>query len=220
MRLFPSLNVLALSFLSLGLSFQPALAWQEQTTVDHQEVRVWTKKLEHTNFRAFRGEVLIAVPIQQVFDFIADTPKAKDWYFNTLEAKQLKRLDEKRFLIYSVTDAPWPVSDRDSVTQVSIDDRNPEKIIIQLQAQPNALPENPNRVRIQTLNGFWQLEKVSQAQTKVTFEVAAEPGGMLPSCLANSMAVDMPYQSLKNLKAQLEQQAHLQRSSASTLDAR
>lgn len=181
-----------------------AQAWQEQTTVDNNDVRVWTKKVENSEFKAFRGEVTIAAPIQQVFDFISDTPKAKEWYFNTLEAKRIKQTGDKQFLIYSVTNAPWPVSDRDSVTQVTVDDAKQDEITITLQAKPDALPLKENKVRITELNGFWKLQKINDNTTRVIFEMAAQPGGLLPSCLANSMAVDMPYKSLTNLKAKLE----------------
>lgn len=182
-------------------------AWQEQTTVDNNHsVKVWTQKVEHTNFKAFRGEVQIAAPMQTVFDFISATERSPEWYFNTKSAKLLKRLNEKEFLVYSVTSAPWPVNDRDSVTHIKVDDQTPGQIRIELNAAPNEIPEKNGMVRIPKLEGYWLLQAIDNNHTKVTFEVAAEPGGLIPSCLANSMAYEMPYESLLNLKRLLEKQ--------------
>ncbi|BBP45839.1 cyclase [Thiosulfatimonas sediminis] len=182
-----------------------SIAWQEQTTVENnQHVQVWTQSVADTNFKAFRGQVTIAAPMQSVFDFIGATEKSPEWYFKTKSAKLLKQLNAKEFLIYSITTAPWPVSDRDSITRVKVEDELPGEITIRLRAEPEELPPQEGMVRITKLDGYWHLKKLDEEHTEVTLEVAAEPGGLLPSCLANSMAYEMPYESLKNLKRILE----------------
>jgi len=77
-----------------------------------------------------------------------------------------------------------------------------------MRAQPDAYPPQIGLIRVPRLEGFWKLQPqhsdTSQPSVKVTLQISTEPGGDIPSWLVNAMVVDMPFNSLKNLKERVE----------------
>ncbi|HHT00035.1 MAG TPA: hypothetical protein ENK73_04170 [Thiomicrospira sp.] len=190
--------------LAISLYLPNAFAWQEAETDEDSPVKVWTQTVENSNFKAFRGQVKINAALTKILDVIRDTANIPKWYHNTIEAKKLNVINEKQSLSYTVTSAPWPVTNRDSVTLVTLKPQENGKYIIELSARPNKYPLQENRIRIPKLEGFWKLVPIKENETEVTLQIAAEPGGEIPSWLANSMVIDMPFYSLSNLKERVE----------------
>lgn len=179
-------------------------AWTLEPTDESSIVKVWTQAVEGSTFRAFKGQVIIKTPMKEVFSVIKDTDNIPSWYHNTKKAKKLKQISDTQALSYAVTSAPWPVSDRDSVTLSTQKTLENGDYLIELVSKPDTYPKQPGLVRIPKLKGYWKLQATSKDLTTVTFEIAAEPGGEIPSWLANSMVVDMPFYTLSNLKMKLE----------------
>ncbi len=199
-RLLP----LILLKLSLSVFCVNAQAWQQQFIDDETAVTVWTQKVAGSDFKAFKGEVVINATVDQVLAVIRDTANVPKWYYNAKHAEQLQRLSANQSLNYSVTSAPWPVTDRDSVILATVIRHDNLNITILMQARPDAHPLQANRIRIQKLDGSWQLQQITPQTTKVILEVTTEPAGQIPSWLANTMVIDMPFYSLDNLKSYVE----------------
>lgn len=53
--------------------------------------------------------------------------------------------------------------------------------------------------------GYWKLVPKNANETEVTYQVHTEPGGSVPSWLANKFVVDAPFNTLKALKERAEQ---------------
>lgn len=197
-----NIAIIALSLISLSAV---AKDWELQETEENAPVQVWTKGVSGSNFKAFRGQVTINASLQQTLAVIKDTANIPKWYHNTAVAKQIATLDNNQSLNYTVTTAPWPVTNRDSVTLVTDKPQANGEYLIELSARPEEYPEQENRIRIPKLEGFWKLVPLAENKTEVTLQIAAEPGGEIPSWLANSMVIDMPFYSLNNLKMRIEE---------------
>jgi len=193
--------IIALSLLSFSTMAQ---VWELQETEENSPVLVWTKAIPGSNFKAFRGQVTINDSLKKTLAVIKDTANIPKWYHNTSIAKQIVILDANQSLNYTVTTAPWPVTNRDSVTLVTDKPQASGEYLIELNARPEEYPEQVNRIRIPKLEGFWKLVPLTANKTEVTLQIAAEPGGEIPSWLANSMVIDMPFYSLTNLKKRVE----------------
>jgi len=113
----------------------------------------------------------------------------------------LKRISQNKHIQYSHTNAPWPVSDRDGVFEVSIE-INPSdgSLYSNAKALPDYLPEKDGIVRIQKSTSSWKAIPKSNGQIRIIYEVEAEPGGNIPEWLANSAASELPYNTFVNLR--------------------
>jgi len=69
---------------------------------------------------------------------------------------------------------------------------------------PTYLPEEKGYVRVAQVDGFWTLVHKADGMTEVTYQVHTEPGGSVPSWLANKFVVDAPFNTLKALKEHAE----------------
>jgi hypothetical protein len=56
-------------------------------------------------------------------------------------------------------------------------------------------------VRVRKGSGFWELEEDSIGNVKVIYQFHGEPGGEIPSWLANTFVVTHPFKVLENLKS-------------------
>lgn len=54
-------------------------------------------------------------------------------------------------------------------------------------------------VRIRKGSGYWDLEEDNDGNVKVVYQFHGEPGGEIPSWLANSFVVSHPLVTLNNL---------------------
>jgi hypothetical protein len=54
------------------------------------------------------------------------------------------------------------------------------------------------------VDGFWKFTPKGADQIEVTYQVHTEPGGDVPSWLANKFVVDAPFNTLKALRERAE----------------
>ena len=60
------------------------------------------------------------------------------------------------------------------------------------------------------MSGFWSFTPVDNGKILVRYQVHAEPGGSLPSWLANSVVVDTPYYTMANMVEMLKKEKYQQ----------
>jgi hypothetical protein len=65
-------------------------------------------------------------------------------------------------------------------------------------------PQEKGFVRVAQVQGFWKMVPQGANQTQVIYQVHTEPGGSVPSWLANKFVVDAPFNTLKALRAKAE----------------
>lgn len=126
----------------------------------------------------------------------------KDWSPNCKVSKLIKT-EGNRQIHYTISEVPFPLQDRDAYVQFEyVQVENGTQINIT--ALPDYKPADEDMVRIPHLNGFWLLEAISSSQTKITYQLQADPGGSIPSWIANAGAVDTPLNSIKSLRKYLK----------------
>ncbi|MNO08734.1 hypothetical protein D3C81_2315520 [compost metagenome] len=54
------------------------------------------------------------------------------------------------------------------------------------------------------MDGLWKLVPKGAGEVEVTYQVHTEPGGSVPSWLANSFVVDAPFNTLKAMRERAE----------------
>lgn len=161
-------------------------------------IRVFTKEIPNASLDAFMGVGIVNASMEQIVEVLRDGNNYKAWSPDCIVSQQ-KENTATRQVNYTVTEAPFPVQDRDSYVEFYFETLE-NGVKITLTGKPKYGPEEEDRTRIPFLEGFWLLEKISAIQTKVTYQVHADPGGSIPSWLANATAVDMPFDTIANLR--------------------
>ncbi len=135
-----------------------------------------------------------------------DAKSYPEWVETCILGKTLEKTGNQRQIMYTVNEAPWPVSDRDSIVESEIVQNKKSGVVhISLIGLPNYLPERKKLVRVEKINGFWRFIPLKRNRVKVVYQVHTEPGGNLPSWLVNSVVVNQPFQTLGNMRKIVKQ---------------
>ncbi|MDK2777637.1 MAG: START domain-containing protein [Pseudomonadota bacterium] len=196
-----------LGFVCLWLAVSlPVLAgdWTLSREDREQGIRVYTREVPGSALKAFRGEMQVHSRLSSLVALVEDARQGPQWIYQCRALEVIESYSDYDKLLYMVTDAPWPVSDRDSVFVSHLSqDPDSHRIRIEMDARPAAFPDNDDFLRIRTMSGFWEFTPRPGGLVDVVYQVHAEPGGGIPSWLANSVVVDNPYETLSGMAQML-----------------
>lgn len=173
-------------------------------------LKIYTCPVPTSDFLSFVGIATLDVPQHSVLSLLYDLEAAPEWVWKTREMKILQELsEEKARIVYQLVSAPWPLSDREIITE-SRGYKNPEtsEIYIKMNATPDFLPENDNYVRVPQLEGAWNILPLDENRCRVVFRLHLEPGGEIPAWLANIAVIDTPYHTLNNMREMVKQEKY------------
>lgn len=193
------------SVLTVLLCATAVQAGERQWRLEREEegVRVYLADVTGSKYKAFRGVVAIEGDLAAVKAAQEDVEGSCTWIFSCQQQRLLATRDDVSEL-YTRFAMPWPVKARDSVIQVTTRTDADGSVTRLLKAVPDRLPEERDFVRVQRVDGQWQLKQLADGKVEVTYEAHTEPGGSVPSWLANSFVVDAPLQTLQGLRAKVE----------------
>lgn len=166
---------------------------------DEDGIKVSLSEVPGSQYKAYQGVTLINAPVAKIRALQEDVAGACAWIHECKTQKLLKHEGDKSWT-YTQFNTPWPVTPRDSVLLVTSNTAPDGTLTRTLEGQPTYLPEEKGFVRVAQVKGFWKLVPKGANQTEVTYQVHTEPGGSVPSWLANKFVVDAPFNTLKALK--------------------
>ena len=193
------LSLISILFVSSNIIAQN---WEKKA--DKDGVVVYTRSVAGSSFKEFKGETTVKSSLNALVALVDDHDAMINWMHNCSESKLLKRLNRTEGYNYTVTKAPWPVTDRDVITKFSLhQDPKTKVVVITLKGEKDFIPEKSGKVRVSDLKGKWQFEPLGNGNVKVTYQLHTEPSGSIPSSVANAFVVDLPFESLKNLRKEV-----------------
>ena len=195
------LRILAIITLFLGsLSGQAQdSAWKCVKNSD--SVLVYARKSDSANYRIVKATTQLKTSLSSLVSLLADAANHKNWVYLNKKAVILKKENPFSWIIYSQTDAPWPVTDRDIVSKTWMK-QNPatKEVTIHAEADPDYLPEKPDHVRIPFARAEWHFIPQGNGWVKAVFTIEVDVGGNVPQWLVNLTAARGPFQTMRNLR--------------------
>ena len=168
-------------------------------------VLVTTRTEPGRSLPVFRGVTTMDANIFEILAVLDDIARFTEWMSDCKEARVVKQVNELERIEYNRTAAPWPVSDRDTTIRTWIE-ATPSKGEVWGRFQSITTPAAPpidGVVRTPRLAGFYHLEAIDIGHTKVTYQVDADPGGLLPEWLVKLTTRKLPIETLANLRKQV-----------------
>ncbi|MDD2048192.1 START domain-containing protein [Pseudomonas putida] len=189
--------------MGLGVALLPlahAEDWKQAKNEDG--IKIDLTEVAGSDYKAYRGVTLIKAPLAKVRALQEDVVGACAWIHECKSQKLLKTEGDQSWT-YTQFNTPWPVTPRDSILHVTTTEEADGSLTRKLEGVPKYLPEEKGFVRVAKVQGFWKLQP-KDGGTEVTYQVHTEPGGSVPSMVANKFVVDAPFNTLKALKAKAE----------------
>ncbi|MEK9713483.1 MAG: START domain-containing protein [Thalassolituus sp.] len=183
--------------------------WEEAKYDKDNDIRVFTRSVKGSDMKAFRGEMIMPSTLTAPIALLQDVDRAGEWVFNCRAMALIEELSDTQALYYTVTEMPWPVMNRDNISETNIvQDAETNAVTVTISARNDVFPENDDHVRIRELVATWTVEPLNDGLVRIVYEAHADPGGGLPSWLVNSFVVDAPLQTLRNMRKLLDDERY------------
>lgn len=196
LRTVPAWAVPLVLWPALGL----AADWELLGT--ERGVRVETREVAGSDLPEFRGTTTMPFDIYEIAAVLDDLNHFCDWNQRCVSTRELARDDELHRIFYTRTGAPWPVQDRDAVLRgevTGLAEGNDVMVKFWSIRDPR-WPAKSGAVRMPKVKGHWRMWRVGPNQTKVEYQVLADPGGLVPAWAARRTARDVPRDTLAGLR--------------------
>jgi ribosome-associated toxin RatA of RatAB toxin-antitoxin module len=157
--------------------------WEQAN--DKNGIRVWVRDVPGESVREVKGEKTVAASVARIIEVLADVEHYTEFMPYVEEARVLERFDGGHYE-YQVLNPPF-VSRRDLVVKLTYTTDAATGIYrrIWVETTTQAPPVRSGIVRLQVNRGGWTLEPLGNGQTRVTYFVHTDPGGSLPTWIAN-----------------------------------
>lgn len=170
--------------------------------LEKEGIKVYTR-ITTSDFKEFKGEILINASITEIEKVLVDIEKYPDWCYKTRSATIIEK-DSTTIRYFYVSDTPGFLKTRVACFELhrEINHQTGEVIFFLNDILcTNALDKD--MLLIPIMKGTWKLTPTGKGGVMVTMQMLTEPGGIIPSWLANLVVVDSPYETLSNLKKQI-----------------
>ena len=193
----------------LLLLFLASPTWGWELAKEQDGIRVYTRKIEPSPIAESLGVITVDASLSAIATLIMDADQQQEWIDSVNESRLLQQVSDHEIYLYTVSRAPWPVSDRDTVvhTELFQDDRS-RIVTIRSRAKPDFIPPVEGLLRIREVDSTWRLIPRPGRKVELCYRMHSDPGGQLPAWLVNSVVVNQPFNTLKKLAEMVRQPSY------------
>lgn len=203
--------VLALGALAPPASAEKAAEAEWEELFEDAGITVWQREIPNSSLVEFRGRGIIESPIEKILAVLRNDTRKTEWMKNCVDARTIVLKSASKGIIYNRTGSPaFFISDRDIVLEGSTK-AYPKKKRIRIDfwktTHDNA-PEISGVVRMPHLEGHWELIELAPGKIDATYQVQADPGGMIPTWMVNWVNKKLPFHTVYNLRSQVKKDGY------------
>jgi len=171
---------------------------------DENGIKVYTRYPPGSNLKEVRVVNNVKSSLSAIVSLLLDTKNYPGWIYACSEAQTLKLISDQEQYQYTVTNVPWPVSDRDVSAHFKVEQDSATRIVsVNSTGIPDYIPVKEGRVRVQHFQSNYKLTPLDSGMVKVEFELYVDPGGSVPAWLINANIVSAPYNTTAAMITQL-----------------
>jgi hypothetical protein len=195
---------LLIFLLTIGTSSYSQQEYHWELQKKENGISIFTSSVKGSSYKAFKAITVINCNPALVVKKLRDVNSFKYWMAEAQSIELLKQSELDQYH-YIETILPWPMENRDMVYHNQFIKTASNNYLVKVHGLANYIPPKKGISRIESVEGFWQIEQIDNTNTNVTYQIHAEPGGEIPAWLANTFIVDTPYKTLLKLKTLIEE---------------
>lgn len=182
---------------------------------DSDGIVVYTQNSDSTELKRVKVLTEVHAPLASMVELIKDVKNQKNWFYMYMDGQILKVYNQKHWVFYGQANAPWPVSDRDFVTDVVLHQCPKTKVItITSHSLPQYYPEQKDFVRIPYAYSQWKFVPEKDGNVKISLTVEINVGGHIPLWIMKITATKGPFHTMKNFLTELKKEKYAKRHDA------
>lgn len=184
-----------------------ATPWHLEKVDD--DISVYTREVDGSDYLEFKAIVEVNASIDAVVAFLYDTERTPEWIHDCHFGMTLEEVTFEENYIYQTFDLPFPVTDRALILHSVLSYTEEGARLDSVAASDFCLNNKSSRCQkvlknemlmITTSKGRYRLIAEGRDRTKIIWQLHTEPGGYIPTWLANALVVDLPFYSLAKLR--------------------
>ncbi len=176
---------------------------------NEDSIQVYSRKPNNSKLRIIKVSTLVRTSLSSLVELIKDAPDNKKWVYLNKKAEILEEKNPFSWIMYSQTDAPWPISDRDVVVRGYLSQDSITKIVsITAVALPRYIPKKKDYVRIPFAVSKWYFIPKKGGLVEAEYTLEVDVGGKIPRWLANMAATKGPFQTMRGLRKEIKRKKY------------
>ena len=183
-----------------------ALAETWQLEKQKGKTSVYSQNTE-SGYKEVLAKTLVKAHPKALIALLGDISLAPEWIHNCLEIQVIKDLSPSERLINTFFAAPWPIKDRDMVT-LSTTTITDDLVQISISDRSEIIASHTKFVRMQNMHGKWKAKPLDNGLTEITYQGGGDPGGSLPTFIANKELISSIYHTFLNLNKVIGQEKY------------
>lgn len=193
----------------LPLTLFAAGNWEKTEEDPENDILVYTRSVEYSPIKEYKGKTTVSATLDALVCLMADAESFPEWMHNVKSSRTLERISDTERIIYVAQGVPWPMTDRDLVLHSKLRmDPDTRRVTIDVEARPDAYPEQEGYFRIRQMTSMWQFTPKENGKVEVVYTTHVDPGGNIPSQIVNVHTLDTPLNSLLGLREMIQKPAY------------
>lgn len=176
--------------------------WDKEDYTDG--IQAYSRIKEGKDYYEFRTVFTTKSTIYKAKKLITDIANMKKWLPSTLDSKLLEKVSDTEFYGYTVSDAPWPASDRDLVFKMKVKRHSSKSYTITLKGEPDYYPVQSGKVRVLEYYAVWKIDLKEDNLIEIDYRASFNPGSTYPNWLIKNSMVEARIETSRNFRDQLE----------------
>lgn len=197
-----------------GMCTVSVYAQKEWTLKSNKDgIKVFTRTESTSGLKEIKVQCAVKASLSQMVALVMDVNAGVDWVYATKSSSLLKKVSASELYYYSEVEMPWPLTNRDFISHLSVS-QHPETKIVTINGPtvPGYVPEKEDIIRVQHSTGKWVLTPAAGQQVYIDYTLLVDPGGSIPTWLVNLFATKGPTETFRKLKEQIAKPAYAQAS--------
>jgi len=174
--------------------------WKLKKSKDN--IEIYTRAYPDSPFKEFKATSIIDTTFEELLQELYDAPTYTPSSGYNVSYRILNNSEDSRFFYYK-QEMPWPITDRDVVTELKLVEQEEDRILLSIETVSGILDIEDDCLRIEKLSGFWLLERESNG-IRATQQIHMDPGGSVPAIIVNPLLVKGPFKTFKQLHKKLD----------------
>lgn len=169
--------------------------WQLVRNDELRHIKTYARHEEGKRLRSFRAEGMLDTSLDAIARVYTDVENMPRWYWETREARLLRKVSDREYYYYMRFNAPLNLPDRDAVFHAVIEPYTAKRgyMMITVKAVPDYLPPKAGLVRVVAQDLFAKFTPVGKDKVFFETEGYVDPGGKVPAWTINFVQKRVPY---------------------------
>jgi hypothetical protein len=166
-------------------------------------INAYSRIKDGTNYYEFRTTFTVKSQLDEVIGILTNVTNFENWLPNTKKSKILNRVNATTLYGYTVTETPWPLSDRDLVFKMTKTKLTDTRYQIRLEGEEHYYPEQSGKVRVKSYIAVWDIKKSTNG-VLIDYTASFDPDSSSPYWMIKNSMINARIEVCQALKKELE----------------